>query len=159
MFDLVVRGGRVVDGTGAPAVTADVAIRDGAIVEVAPRIDGEARETIDAAGTKLATIVMPQTPLDIRWMGLLDCPMRQSTLMGRTELVKRHLDLPAGEGEEIEEEGAVGVPPDVGFSDRQAAHRRGRAKEGAVTAVRGRADCAPPRARWSWLRDAIPSFV
>jgi len=52
---------------------------------------GSAVETIDAAGTKLATIVMPQTPLDIRWMGLLDCPMRQSTLMGRTELVKRHL--------------------------------------------------------------------
>jgi glycosyltransferase involved in cell wall biosynthesis len=51
---------------------------------------GSAVETIDAAGTKLATIVMPQTPLDIRWMGLLDCPMRQSTLMGRTEVVKRH---------------------------------------------------------------------
>ena len=52
---------------------------------------GSAVETIDAAGTKLATIPMPPTPLAIRWMGLLDCPMRQSTLMGRTEVVKRHL--------------------------------------------------------------------
>ena len=50
MFDLVVRGGRVVDGTGTPAGTADVAIRDGVIVEVAPRIDAESRETIDATG-------------------------------------------------------------------------------------------------------------
>jgi N-acyl-D-aspartate/D-glutamate deacylase len=50
MFDLVVRGGRVVDGTGTPAVTADVAIRDGVIVEVAPHIDAESREMIDATG-------------------------------------------------------------------------------------------------------------
>ena len=50
MIDLVVRGGRVVDGTGTPAVTADVAIHDGVIVEVAPRIDGEAAETVDATG-------------------------------------------------------------------------------------------------------------
>jgi glycosyltransferase involved in cell wall biosynthesis len=52
---------------------------------------GSAVETINAAGMTLATIPMPQTSLDIRWTGLLDCPMRQSTLMGRTEVVKRHL--------------------------------------------------------------------
>ena len=52
---------------------------------------GSAIETIDATGNKLTTIPMPQTPLAIRWMGLLDCPMRQSTLMGRTGIVKRHL--------------------------------------------------------------------
>lgn len=52
---------------------------------------GSAVETIDAAGTRLAAIPMPQSSLAIRWMGLLDCPMRQSTLMGRTEVVKRHL--------------------------------------------------------------------
>ena len=50
MIDLVVRGGRVVDGTGAAAVTADVAIHEGVIVEVAPRIDAAAAEIIDAAG-------------------------------------------------------------------------------------------------------------
>lgn len=52
---------------------------------------GSAIETIDGAGNKLSTIPMPESPLAIRWMGLLDCPMRQSTLMGRTEVVKRHL--------------------------------------------------------------------
>ena len=31
-YDLVIRGGSVVDGTGADARTADVAVRDGVIV-------------------------------------------------------------------------------------------------------------------------------
>ena len=50
MFDLVIRNGTVVDGTGAPGRTADVAVRDGVIVEVAPRIEGIGREEIDASG-------------------------------------------------------------------------------------------------------------
>ncbi len=49
MFDLVVRGGTVVDGTGADPVTADVAITDGVIVAVGPDL-GEARREIDATG-------------------------------------------------------------------------------------------------------------
>jgi N-acyl-D-amino-acid deacylase len=50
VFDLIVRGGVVVDGTGAPRRVADVAVRGGRIVEVAPVIHGEAVETIDASG-------------------------------------------------------------------------------------------------------------
>jgi N-acyl-D-amino-acid deacylase len=49
MHDLVIRGGTVVDGTGAPARTADVAISDGIVTEVG-RVDGAARETLDADG-------------------------------------------------------------------------------------------------------------
>src|SRR5687767_4609615 len=49
MHDLIVRGGTVVDGTGAPAAPADVAIDDGKVTEVG-RIDGDAREVIDATG-------------------------------------------------------------------------------------------------------------
>jgi N-acyl-D-amino-acid deacylase len=49
MHDLVVRGGTVVDGTGAPAVTADVAITDGVVTEVG-RVEGAAKQTIDADG-------------------------------------------------------------------------------------------------------------
>ena len=48
-FDLVIRGGTVVDGTGAPARTADVAITDGRVVEVGP-VDGAGRREIDADG-------------------------------------------------------------------------------------------------------------
>jgi N-acyl-D-aspartate/D-glutamate deacylase len=47
--DLVIRGGTVIDGTGAPERTADVAIRAGRIVEVG-RIAGRGRREIDAAG-------------------------------------------------------------------------------------------------------------
>jgi N-acyl-D-aspartate/D-glutamate deacylase len=49
MHDLVIKGGRVVDGTGAPARDADVAITDGVVTEVG-KVDGHARETIDADG-------------------------------------------------------------------------------------------------------------
>ena len=50
MFDLLIRNGTVVDGTGADRRRADVAIRDGVIVAVGPDLDGEAAEIIDAAG-------------------------------------------------------------------------------------------------------------
>ena len=48
-MDLIVRGGTVVDGSGAPGRTADVGIRDGVVVEVG-RIDGGAPTVIDADG-------------------------------------------------------------------------------------------------------------
>jgi N-acyl-D-amino-acid deacylase len=49
-YDLVIRNGRVVDGTGAPWRRADVAIRGDSIVAVASRVTAAARRTIDAAG-------------------------------------------------------------------------------------------------------------
>lgn len=48
-YDLIVRGGTVVDGTGCAARTADVAVSDGIIVEVG-RVSGSARRTVDADG-------------------------------------------------------------------------------------------------------------
>jgi N-acyl-D-aspartate/D-glutamate deacylase len=48
-FDLLVRGGTVIDGTGAPARGADVAVDDGVIVEVG-RVDASASRVIDADG-------------------------------------------------------------------------------------------------------------
>src|SRR5215208_4316310 len=53
MHDLIVQGGTVVDGTGEPAVAADVAVDDGRITHVG-RVDGDAAEMIDATG-KLVT--------------------------------------------------------------------------------------------------------
>ncbi len=49
MHDLVIRGGNVVDGTGAPMRSADVAIDDGVVVEVG-RVPGRAAQQIDADG-------------------------------------------------------------------------------------------------------------
>ena len=51
--DLVIRGGTVVDGTGATPRTADVAIADGRITEVG-HISGTGRREIDAAGLMVA---------------------------------------------------------------------------------------------------------
>jgi dihydroorotase/N-acyl-D-amino-acid deacylase len=53
-YDLLIKGGRVVCGTGAPWVRADVAVRGDTIVAVGPRIDAPARRTIDAAGRTVA---------------------------------------------------------------------------------------------------------
>ena len=53
-FDLMLRNGRVVDGTGSPWYRADVAIRGGMIAEIAPRIAGTARREIDVAGQVVA---------------------------------------------------------------------------------------------------------
>ena len=49
MYDRVIRGGTIVDGSGIAAFTGDVAIQGGKIVEVG-RVSGAARETIDASG-------------------------------------------------------------------------------------------------------------
>ena len=48
--DVVIRGGTVVDGTGSPAVRADVAIDGDRIVEVGDLSGSAARRTIDAEG-------------------------------------------------------------------------------------------------------------
>jgi N-acyl-D-amino-acid deacylase len=53
-YDLLIRNGRVVDGTGAPAVAASVAIRGDRVVAVGPLADATARDTIDAAGLVVA---------------------------------------------------------------------------------------------------------
>jgi N-acyl-D-amino-acid deacylase len=63
-FDLVIRNGIVVDGTGLPRRRADVAVKDGKIVVVG-FVDGTGTREIDAAGNVVAPgIVDPHTHYD-----------------------------------------------------------------------------------------------
>ena len=48
-FDLIIRAGSVIDGTGAEAYTADVAVKNGLIHEIG-RVSARARQEIDADG-------------------------------------------------------------------------------------------------------------
>jgi N-acyl-D-aspartate/D-glutamate deacylase len=52
-YDLLIRNGTIVDGTGAPAVRGNVAITGGRIVETG-QVDGAAVRTIDAGGLVVA---------------------------------------------------------------------------------------------------------
>jgi len=54
MDDLLIRGGQLIDGTGAPSREADVSVGGGRIVAVQPRSAREARRVIDARGQVVA---------------------------------------------------------------------------------------------------------
>lgn len=53
-FDCIVRGGTIVDGTGAPRFIGDIGIREGRIAEVAPSLSGSGANEIDASGLIVA---------------------------------------------------------------------------------------------------------
>ncbi|MCH7553839.1 MAG: amidohydrolase family protein [Chloroflexi bacterium] len=53
-FDLVIRGGTLVDGTGVPKRRADIAMKDGRVAEIGSRISAGAAREIDAGGCIVA---------------------------------------------------------------------------------------------------------
>src|SRR5262249_26652533 len=53
-YDIVIRNGRVVDGTGSPWYSADLGIRGGRIAAIGNLQNVAARRTIDAAGLVVA---------------------------------------------------------------------------------------------------------
>ncbi len=63
-YDIVIRNGTVVDGTGAPRYAADIAIKDGLIADIGT-ISDSATRTIDASGLIVAPgFVDPHTHYD-----------------------------------------------------------------------------------------------
>jgi N-acyl-D-amino-acid deacylase len=92
-FDLLIRGGTVVDGSGSPPVVADVGVRGDRIVAVGALPDAAAAEVVDASGR----IVSP---------GFIDVHVHSETaLRGNGEIwgsvtqgVTTHLTAPDGFG-------------------------------------------------------------
>jgi N-acyl-D-aspartate/D-glutamate deacylase len=75
MSNLIVRGGTVVDGTGAPGRAADVRVRDGVIVEVAPGLAPDGEREVDARGAVVTPgLIDSHTHYDIEmfWDPTLD---------------------------------------------------------------------------------------
>src|SRR6185436_10370656 len=52
-YDLLIRGGRIVDGTGSPAYFADLAVKDGRVAAIGKLADG-ATTTLDVQGLIVA---------------------------------------------------------------------------------------------------------
>jgi len=53
-FDLVIRNGRIIDGTGSPWYAGDIGIRDGRIAMIGRLADAGAKRVVDAAGMVVA---------------------------------------------------------------------------------------------------------
>jgi N-acyl-D-aspartate/D-glutamate deacylase len=92
--DLLVRGGRVIDGTGAPWYAGDVAIRGGRIAAVTGRggVDPKAARIVDATGLYVA-------PGFIDMMGQTGAPFLNSPRAADNLLFQGITTLNAGEGD------------------------------------------------------------
>jgi N-acyl-D-amino-acid deacylase len=53
-YDLLIRNGRIVDGSGSPWYTADLAVKDGKIAAIGKLTGATARQTLDATGRIVA---------------------------------------------------------------------------------------------------------
>ena len=71
MYDLVIKNGRIIDGSGLPAYTADLAVSDGRVAKIG-RIDAAGERSIDAKGMAVAPgFIDPHTHFDAQllWDG------------------------------------------------------------------------------------------
>ena len=90
-IDIVIKGGRVVDGTGAPWYVADVGINDGRIVKIGRIAADEADTVIDATGLVVA-------PGFIDMMGQTASPMLDDPTTAINLLTQGITTINAGEG-------------------------------------------------------------
>ena len=76
-YDLILKGGWVIDGTGGPAFLADVAVNDSMIFELGHLGDDTARQVLDVTGLTIVPRVhrrpCPRRP-DASWPTRSTCP-------------------------------------------------------------------------------------
>jgi N-acyl-D-amino-acid deacylase len=69
MLDIIIRNGRIVDGSGLPAFVGDLGIQDGQVRSVGGRLNDSARTEIDARGQVVAPgFIDPHTHFDAQLM-------------------------------------------------------------------------------------------
>lgn len=90
-YDLVLRGGRVIDGTGAPWYSADVAIREGRVAAIGRLGEAEAARTLDVSGLYV-------TPGFIDMMGQTGSSFLDSPRSADNLLLQGITTINAGEG-------------------------------------------------------------
>lgn len=90
-LDIVIRGGKVVDGTGAPWYVADVGIDDGKIVRIGHIAAEDGEEVIDATGLIVA-------PGFVDMMGQTASPMVEDPKTAINLLTQGITTINAGEG-------------------------------------------------------------
>jgi N-acyl-D-amino-acid deacylase len=77
-WSLLIRGGTVVDGSGAPSRAADVGVEGERIAAVAPRLEGTAERVIDAGGRVVAPgFIDMHSHSDLFYFG---CPSAESKI-------------------------------------------------------------------------------
>src|SRR5262245_26113257 len=105
-YDLVIKGGRIVDGSGLPGYLGDVAVQDGRIVALG-RVDGSARRTLDADGLVVAPgFIDPHTHLDAQ---LLWDPLGTSSCWhGVTSVVMGNCGLTLAPGRAADRDALIG---------------------------------------------------
>ncbi|HUQ68346.1 MAG TPA: serine hydrolase, partial [Planctomycetaceae bacterium] len=91
LYDVAIRGGRVVDGKGAPWYFADVGLKDGKIAKIDRIPEEEAKTVIDATGLIVA-------PGFIDMMGQTASPMVEEPRSAMNLLTQGITTINAGEG-------------------------------------------------------------
>ena len=90
-FDVILRGGRIVDGTGAPWYIGDIGIRDGKIARFGRLKEAQAAQVMDASGLIV-------TPGFIDMMGQTATPMLEASQAAMNLLTQGVTTINAGEG-------------------------------------------------------------
>jgi N-acyl-D-amino-acid deacylase len=93
-FDVLITGGRIVDGSGNPWFLGDVGIRDGLIVEIGALAGRAARRTIDARGSVVS-------PGFIDMMGGSSLPLLLDPVSAESKLRQGITTMMVGEGDSL----------------------------------------------------------